>query len=126
MTINQHIIDKAIDVAKKSNVRRGKVGAVLFTSSGEIIAFTSNKTCTGQKDKFTIHAEELLLAKAHKLKAGARFGIPNLAMLVVRWKSSTKKLAMAKPCSSCEFLIKEAGLDNVYYSDESGEIVKLK
>ena len=121
MTINQHIIDKAIDVAKKSNVRRGKVGAVLFTSSGEIIAFTSNKTCTGQKDKFTIHAEEYLIAKAHRMKTDQRLG--KLYVLVLRW---TKKhgITIAKPCILCTELLKATDW-TVYYTDRDGQIKLL-
>ena len=121
MTIKQSIIDKAIEVAKKSNVRRGKVGAVLFTSSGEIVAFTSNKTCNGQKNKFTIHAEEYLISKAHRIKASKRLG--KLYVLVVRW---TKKhgITIAKPCKLCTELLKATSWE-VFYSDRDGRIKML-
>ena len=114
-------------MAKQSNVSRGRVGAALFMRTGQVITSTHNKVIRGKQESgiFTVHAEELLLVKAHKMKAVARFGVSNLAILIVRWKPSIEKLAMAKPCNRCEYLINEAGIKMVYYSDSDGEIVKL-
>jgi len=119
MNIKRNVIVRAIKEAKVSTVCRGKVGAVIFSDSGHIICSSFNTTVYGYEGIWTIHAEEWCLAKAHKIKARERFG--NLNMLVVRYKISIDKLAMAKPCEKCSFLIKEAGIQ-VYYSDENGKI----
>lgn len=74
---------------------------------------------------FTVHAEEALIAKAMKLKALQRFGCSKLNVLVVRWKPSIEALGNARPCSKCRHLLKMAGLNRVYYSDENGVIQRL-
>jgi deoxycytidylate deaminase len=125
--MNQNVINRATKTAQKSTVVRGRVGAVLFMQTGQVITAACNKTIHGKQDSgtFTAHAEERLLAKAHKLKAVSRFGIPNLSILVVRWKPSIKGLAMAKPCDPCAYYMREAGFRRIYYSDEDGNIVRF-
>ena len=52
-------------------------------------------------------------------------------MLVVRTAKSGSKLMMAKPCENCikktNQIVKDKGyrLQNIYYTNEVGEIVKL-
>ena len=125
--IKNETLNRAIKVAQKSLVVRGKTGAVLFHNSGQIITSACNVNMYGKQDKdvFTIHAEAALMAKAMKLKAIQRFGLPNLNVLVVRWKPSLGGRGNAKPCVPCQYLLGEAGLTKVYFSDENGEIQKL-
>jgi cytidine deaminase len=123
-SIKCSVIVKAINTAAKSDVKRGRIGAVLFTSNGRIVASASNRAFFGLKDRFTIHAERLLLARAFRLKALDRLGVSNLNILVVRLRSVDNKLSNAKPCTECQFYLKEAGL-KVFYSDEEGNIQKL-
>jgi deoxycytidylate deaminase len=35
-------------------------------------------------------------------------------------------LCMAKPCSDCEAFLRANGIKTVYYSDETGSIIKMK
>ena len=120
---HKKIKQKALATAKKSDVVRAKIGAILFTDAGQIVAFANNRTFYGDKTKWTIHAEESLIAKAHKLKAKKRFG--HLNVLVVRLRRSKKSSALAKPCPRCQQLLDEAGF-SVFYTDENGQVVPLK
>lgn len=40
--------------------------------------------------------------------------------------SKSGKWAMAKPCSNCEQYLRDNGIKTVYYTDNDGEIVKMK
>jgi cytidine deaminase len=117
------LIQKAMTVAKNSEMQRGMVGAVLFTNSEHIITFASNVYYYGDKNKLSIHAEEYVIAKAIKMRAMTRFQDKGLNLLVVRYKDSTKKLAMARPCEKCAKLLKRFPEIKTYYSNEEGEIV---
>jgi cytidine deaminase len=124
MKIKSRIIKLAMDTALMSDVKRSKVGAVAFTSSGNIITASCNKIIWGHSKKFTIHAEEYLLTKIVNIKALERLG--KLYILVVRVKSSNPtQPSLAKPCRKCSELLKESGLI-VYYSDSDGKIKKWK
>jgi len=74
-----------------------------------------------------IHAEEDALSKLMPLKYKKRLEPINL--LVIRL-SSKNKLQSSKPCSNCIKLLsiipKKKGykIENVYYSDENGDIIK--
>ena len=123
MTIKLTILQRAIKEAKASTIVRAKVGAVLFTSTGYIIVSAHNTILYGIKKKWTIHAEEFVLAKALRLKALKRFG--KLHLLVVRYKPATDVLANAKPCEKCQELLRKAQI-KVFHTDSSGNIMEMK
>jgi hypothetical protein len=125
MNIKNSIVNKVIKVAQKSDVVRGKIGAILFNNSGNILASSCNKTLFGGKENFTIHAEEALLSKILRLKIIPRFRENNLNILVVRWKPSINGLGNAKPCVRCQYLLKKLGIP-IYYSAKNGQVEKLK
>jgi len=118
------ILQKALATAKNSEMQRGKVGAVLFTDSGYIITFANNVYYDGDDNKRSVHAEEYVLSKAIKLRAIPRFINRGLNLLVIRYKISNDKLAMARPCDKCAKLLQRFPEIKVYYSNERGEIVK--
>lgn len=118
------ILQKALATAKNSEMERGKVGAVLFTNSGHVITFANNVYYDGDTDKRSIHAEEYCLSKAIKLRAISRF--KGLNLLVVRYKTSNDRLAMARPCLKCAKLLTRFPEIKVYYSNENGEVVKYE
>jgi deoxycytidylate deaminase len=124
--MNSFIIKKAYTIAQNSEMKRAKVGAILFTNSRHIITFANNVYYDGNNNKRSIHAEEYVLIKAIKLCATTRFINKGLNLLVVRYKKSTDKLAMAKPCKNCAKLLQKFPKIKVYYSDEKGEIVKYE
>ncbi len=122
--INKNIVNKAIETAVTSNVRRGKVAAVIYTDRGEILATSCNTRFYREmgSGKFTIHAEEMVLSKAYKMCLTRRYN--NLNMFVLRYKRETKSIAIAKPCEKCQILLKNWDFP-VYYTTEYG-IERLK
>lgn len=120
------ILQKALATAKNSEMQRGKVGAVLFTNSGHIITSAYNVYFDGDDDKRSIHAEEYVLSKAIRLRAIPRFCHRGLNLLIVRYKTSNDKLAMARPCEKCAKLLTRFPEIQVYYSNENGDIVKYE
>lgn len=123
MRIQPNIVAHATRIATKSPVKRGRVGAVLFTSQGSILASACNVSFYGDKTRFTIHAEEFLLAKIARTKILLREP-QRVAILVVRVSPDSDSIRMAKPCEKCQRLLAESGIP-VYYSDASGEIRRL-
>ena len=123
--IDSAVIRRACKEAQKSDVTRGRVGAVIFTNSGHIVTSAHNAVCMGHTKKFTIHAERFLLAKIARMKIVKRFGVSKLNILVVRYKPSSKYAANAKPCEECQFYLKEAGI-RTYYSNNNAEVVEWK
>lgn len=101
----------AIKVARYSNVKRAKVSAIAFSSSGEIITTAHNRRVCGKKNIFTQHAEEVLIQKLNKLRAFSRF--KDITILVIRVNASG--LSMAKPCSKCKKILEQYHV-NILYS----------
>jgi len=123
--ITKKIVEKVTIVAQNSNVKRAKMAAILFTSKGQIITFSSNKSFWGDNKKFTIHAEEAVIAKAVKNNIAHRYMNGQIHMLVVRWMAGKKQLGLAKPCIKCQALIKTARLDTVFYTNANGHVCEL-
>ena len=126
MRIHKTVLKSATIAAKKSDVVRGKVGAVCFTNTGHVLVRAHNKVVYGQthKKKWTIHAEMALISKLIRVRAVSRYGIKNLNILVIRYKPEVKGLAIAKPCINCRHYLNLTGI-NVYYSDNNGKIKML-
>jgi deoxycytidylate deaminase len=104
------------------------VGAMTMDSSGKItsIAFNSyTKThpkmkeygcMCNKKEAVYLHAEVSAIIKA---KGKAK------KIIVARYNAKGK-FAMAKPCPICQIAIKEAEIDEVYYTNTNGEISLLR
>ena len=101
----------AIKVANYSNVRSGRLSAIAFSRSGELITTAHNRKVYGDKRKFTQHAEEVLLYKLRRLNAFERFS--DITILVVR--VNTYGVSMAKPCKRCHKLLSQYPV-NILYS----------
>jgi len=124
MNIKVSVLTKAISVAKKSNVIRGKVGAVIFTRSGRIVASASNTVFYGHKNKWTIHAEDFAIRKCFSISSKVLRRLYPLYLLVVRYSKEYDTLAMARPCKKCEQIIRGLGIIT-FYSDKDGTLKKL-
>ena len=122
MKINHQLVSKAIRIAKRSDVKRSKIGAIIFNGSGHILVSAFNCRIYGKDKIFTIHAEQSALAKAFKIKATERYG--QLYMLVVR-QNHEGQLSNACPCEKCQVYIKSSGI-KVFYSNADGLIKPLK
>jgi tRNA(Arg) A34 adenosine deaminase TadA len=119
MNIKWNVLKKAVDCAKKSSVIRGKVGAVIFTRSVNIIASAHNTIFYGQKNKWTIHAEEMAVRKILNFRSKDELG--KLYILVVRYKVGSDTLGISRPCPRCAALLKWAGI-KAFFTDENGNI----
>lgn len=92
-----------------------------------ILSYGVNKMANCVDNKPGIHAEHDAIRKLCPLKRKKR--LENINMLVIR-VSSTNKLQSSKPCVNCINTMKTLPpklgykIQNVYYSDSNGKIVK--
>jgi len=114
-------LPKTTKATKKSDVKRAKMSAIAMTKRGKILAFANNRKLYGHKRKFTQHAEEALIAKLHNIKAFKRYN--KIIILVVR--INRDGVAMAKPCKTCQCMLRKYSVD-VFYTSAIGTIIKLK
>lgn len=91
--------------AKKRDIRTFKLAAIGIRSDGRIV-HASNGPTPYRNDQ--AHAEARL---AKKLDVGS-------TVIVVRVRPDGR-LAMAKPCKSCELILKSRGVRKVYFSTNS-------
>lgn len=103
------------------NAVKAKVSAIAFEPSGNIIAASANKNVFGT-DELSIHAEDSLVRKLKRLNARTRYKL--IYILVARW-SSLKGWTIAKPCENCQSIMKNYGVDGVFYTDHDGTIKVL-
>lgn len=120
MNIKWNVLKTAVNLAKRSQVVRGKVGAVIFTRSGNIVASAANTIFYGQKNKWTVHAEEMAVKKI--LNFRYRHELGQLYILVVRYKIGSDSLGLSRPCPRCQALLKWANI-KVFYTDENGNVI---
>lgn len=116
------ILAAGLNEAKKSDVRRGKIGAILYTDSYCILARAHNQATRGCKSR-TIHAEDRLMSKALKTHIFSRYR-GNLNVLVTRWRISDNKPCNAMPCHNCYSILKQFPV-NIYFTNYNGEIIWL-
>ena len=98
------------------------VGAACIDHKGQIISigYNSYKKTHPEQKRFTIkndnkdrcflHAEIAALVKTRKKP----YGIMVMRML------GNNDVRMAKPCRICEMALKEAGIEQVWYTDKDG------
>jgi len=102
--------------AEKSNCQKAKVSAILTDYRlRTIYAKNHNRNYYGSDIKFSIHAEEGLIASYRK-------GFDNKILFVYRRKASG--IGTSKPCEKCMQLIKESGVRCIMYFDESINLVE--
>lgn len=105
-------------ILRNSNIKIHRVGAVLFTSNGRVLAMAANKKGNGYVSEFSYHAEEMVLRKGAYPWRKAR---SKAYILVVRIRSGTASdYALAKPCEGCHQLCKEAGVSGIFYTTMEG------
>lgn len=121
MKIKQSVINEALSIAKKSNVFRGKVGAVLFKENGHIISKACNVTYLGSDKQYTIHAEANLIIKCSKMSIFSRLRKEKLNILVARWVKNKDSISIAKPCNHCGTMLRSLNIPT-YYTNREGNI----
>ena len=108
--------------ALKSDVKRAKLVAIAFRKNGSFITSAINQIFRGNKNKFSVHAEEALIKKLKKLRARERYG--PITVLVMRW-SKGYGWKIAKPCASCERQLRDYGIVSVLFTSNDGSIKEL-
>lgn len=109
--INDSIINRAIKTAKQSNVKRAKVAALLVTNKGHILTAACNRRFYGAKGRFTIHAEEAVIARStYYIKRYTG----QLTLIVIRVRPNGK-FAISKPCDRCQKLINQTPFKVIYH-----------
>lgn len=111
--------DRAIELAESAE-GRAKVGCVAL-SGNDVVAETTNtyKTHPIQAK----YAKKMGLPKKVSLHAELRACIlarRPVTFLVVARVSKHGQLKLAKPCGLCQLAMKEAGVEEVWYSTEDG------
>jgi len=117
-------INEALKQARKSK-HRHRIGAVIF-SKKNIISSACNYPCRSAKSvskkymkrEKSLHAEVMAIIRARR-------NLNNLCMLVIRL-NVRDKFKMAKPCEYCMAYIQYVGIKTVYYSDNNGNISRIK
>lgn len=121
LKINSYIIETAYKLSQKSNVERAKFGC-LISSGNNILVKGYNASFYGSQDRWTIHAEEMTILRANRLRIFNRYD--DLAITVFRFNKEGKRMH-SKPCIECLKLIKKFGIDEICYFDNDGEIKEL-
>lgn len=125
--INKYF-ELARQACKFSDMHKTKVGSVFIYKNKVIsVGYNSNKTAPIQalwnQERFdkestylhTLHAETTALLHAKN------FDIDWSKVYVFNWR--TKKdgsQGLSKPCKSCEAMLKNKGIKNIFYSTDSG------
>lgn len=117
------IIKACINEANKSTYKV-KVGAIVFKGKKILGRGHNGLRSSNINNKYkdyinSLHAEQsaLLNLDWNNLKG--------YSILVLR-VSDTGKLCSSRPCLMCSKLLKHVGIQNIYYSTSSGEIIKEK
>jgi len=110
-------------IQRDCDVKSFRLCALAFSQSGHLIASATNRTHgDGVVSDHSLHAEEFLVKKLKKIKSIERGSY--ISVLVVRW-SKKKGWTMAKPCRGCEKLMRDYGITEISYTDETGNIKQL-
>jgi deoxycytidylate deaminase len=105
MKVKEYLLSIATDEANKSDVRRSQMSCLALNAGQTgIISKSHNAKIHGYENKWTLHAEERVIAK-YRGKIDT--------ILVLRANGNRK----SKPCPRCRRMIEEAGIKRVIYFD---------
>lgn len=118
--MNPNVLKLAVDTAKSSQ-GKFRVGAVLLYRGRVVATATNSATKThpfqakladrvGRPEKTVLHAEVAALVRCRS----------QVDTIVVARVDKAGRLRLSKPCPVCALAIREAGIQNVYFSNEQG------
>jgi tRNA(Arg) A34 adenosine deaminase TadA len=117
------IIKKAKNACLKSSCEY-TLAAVLYKGGAVIrVACNENKTISYRKKYFS-HGEPSRHAEMNVIHGIPRDVISKCSLLVVRLDKKGN-MKSAKPCIACAYALYDSGIKKVFYSNYSGEIMKL-
>ena len=107
------LLDRALAVASRRSEARGfLVGAAILRDDGAIVVSRNERS---QEPCPSAHAEARALRKA---------GAKPALVVVARVRKGAGGLAMSRPCADCAAKLRAAGAREVWFTDESGELVR--
>lgn len=109
--MNEYFFDIALKTAKKSNYKV-PMGAV-FVNQSKVVGQGCNIVFSIGKFNDGMHAE---ISALNKTTAKYRKN----AIVFVGRTTKDGKLAIAKPCSKCEKILKKVGVKRIWYSTYDG------
>lgn len=112
-------IKTTLKLAKKSNVYRYKIAAILV-KGGRIIGVGINNNKRKGKTKHEFYGKRAFHAELDLLSKFNPEEIKNATMYVAGINKNNK-IILSKPCLHCQQLISMYNLKTVYYCDEAGE-----
>lgn len=113
--IPQKIINIALNESLKTNIKKGRLSCLVLGKKWNILYKTHNIRLSGNKTKFSIHAEERAIIK-YRNKINT--------MMIFR-NTQYKNAASSKPCNKCMLRIQQAGVKYIIYF-ENNKWVKQK
>jgi deoxycytidylate deaminase len=127
MILRKGVVDLVKHVASTSLSRR-KVGCILLRKGRVVVTATNMEGKThplqtrlanlvGQPYRISLHAELRALIKNKNSSCDT---------LIVARVHKNGGFLLSKPCPVCQLAIREAGIKNVYYSTDSGDLELLE
>lgn len=123
---HKYFIQKAADLALKSDLVNHRHGCVIVSNRGKIISEGYNY----RWKEMSIHAEVSAISQIHKKK---KIDLSNCTMYVVRIGTDRmgNPLKYSKPCENCTHAILKSGLRKVFYSTNyefimCSELIEMK
>lgn len=127
--MNQKIINRTVDIAKAMcplNIEH-RCSHIAFLIKNSKIVHIGTNSCRTHPETLKYDYKDHQLVGIHaELVVCMKSGKENLKdyKMVVLRVDRTGKLANSKPCCGCQSVIKQFNLDEVWYSDAKGEVVK--
>lgn len=127
--MNQKIINRTVDIAKAMcplNIEH-RCSHIAFLIKNSKIVHIGTNSCRTHPETLKYDYKDHQLVGIHaELAVCMKSGKENLKdyKMVVLRVDRTGKLANSKPCCGCQSVIKQFNLDEVWYSDAKGEVVK--
>ncbi len=120
------ILKKAIESAERSKMYPYRLGCVVFKGKRILSwGFNQIRTSNAIPDRFKKFIEALH-AEQHAIMRVPNKELLNGASLLVIRINRNGKLTNARPCKNCMKTINYFGINNIYFSNENGEIVMEK
>lgn len=113
MNKNKIPIELALDVARRS-ICRVKMGAVILDSKGRIISWGWNHHLS--TDGPGNHAE------THAIKRANPKRLPFSTIYTAGIRPKKHNFVYARPCSSCQQIIKAVGIEKMVWMDKEGKM----
>ena len=123
--LSSGVVKRCLEECEKSTYKF-RIGAVIFKgdriiSSGHNGIRSSSKINNKYKKyENSLHAEQAALMGLDWTK------VKGYSILVMKLSPTKKILSNAKPCKICQRILTLVGIKNIFYSNEYGEIVKIK